>query len=131
MPASQHHPRVLEDCAKKELKEKEKQDKKSFVGQQTEKYHLRFCHVRLDDPKHENSFLSKGGCTIAFQLPKLRRGRIINVSCALVNENDTFYKLEGRFQASKRFNEGKVIQLRVPKGMLPSQFLKNMFWYTA
>lgn len=130
MSASLLHPKQQENRERREALEKLNKEKKEFVKKQIEKYHLRFCHIRApqwasDDVPVTSS--AKGGATVAFQLPSLYRGRIINISCALVNKKDVFCKREGRYWAAKHFNEGSVIQLRIARGMTPSKLLKSMF----
>jgi hypothetical protein len=88
---------------------------------------LRYVHVRERSVDYPFSLSNKGGVTVTYQLPERRGDRMIRVACAIVHENDSYCKREGRYQAAKKFRNGEVITLRVPKNWSTPQFLKNMF----
>ena len=93
-------------------------------------YGLRFVHVRTNHWSiHVHPFTpkSKGGVTVAYQLPPRKGDRLIRVSCAIVHENDAYNKRLGRFHAAKKFADGEAIQLRVPRNTAPAEFIKQMF----
>lgn len=94
------------------------------------KHKLRYVHVRrMAGYVGVDTYapVPKGGVTVAYQLPARKGSRTITASCALVHDNDCYCKRTGRYFAACKFDKGEHIQLRVPRNMPPSEFLKRMF----
>lgn len=110
-------------------------DARALERELVAKHNLKFVHVRgmeLKPNQHNTHYdiavpAPKGGVTVAFTLPPYKGGRIIKASCAMCHENDSYNKAEGRLRAAARFDAGSSIELRVPRNMPISAFLKSMF----
>ena len=68
------------------------QSKRDFVIKLAKDSNLQFVHVRAKDDHEPKQILSKGGVTVVYQRSNLKNGRIVKVSCALVNDIDVYNK---------------------------------------
>ena len=127
MSASVLHPKQEEQKRNKEQQKLITQSKRDFVIKLAKDSNLRFVHVRAKDDHEPKQILSKGGVTVVYQRSNLKNGRIVKVSCALVNDIDVYNKLEGRYRACLEFNAGHYISMRAQRYMTVNQFLKWIF----
>jgi hypothetical protein len=91
----------------------------------TNEHGLRFLHIR--DNHYDGPFYKarpKGGATVAYRF--IGRDRI-EVSLATCHKNDLYSKPAGRLQAALNFEAGKRIELRIPKDLGPTTFIKTVF----
>lgn len=70
--------------------------------------------------------------TVAWRYAPLPIGRkrqsIIQLSTALVHPNDQYSKADGRFYSALAFNEGKYIELRLPKDCSGHQYIESLLY---
>jgi hypothetical protein len=132
------HPQEMLAKEKRDLREIERDRKRRELEEWTHAHDLRFVHVRRfpveSATSEEKAFwMPNGGCTLAWEPPESGRKKdnIIRVSCALCHDSDHYDKFLGRWQSAFNFNQGFWIQIRVPKGVPPSAFLKGMFGVMA
>lgn len=133
------HPKAAELLALKEVSDEAERIKRANLDLWVKQLRLKFVHVRLEDITKEPRELldepgvfvydpvTKGGITVAYNLPKPNYKRIISVSISIVHDNDVFCKRTGRYHAAKNFYNGKMIEVRIPKDSTPARFLKQFF----
>lgn len=135
------HPKAAELLALKEASDEAERIKRANLDLWVKQLGLRFVHVRklnyeaphLVYNEYEGEFETvfdpgtKGGITVAYNLPKPNYKRIIPVSISIVHDNDVFCKRTGRYIAAKNFYNGHTIDVRVPKDSTPARFLKEFF----
>lgn len=127
------HPRAIEHAQRAAIRRQVKKDARAFEHELTSQWGLRYVHVRQDKSRITHQMddyglvLPKGGVTVAYQLPARKGGRIIKASVAIVNESDSYVKHEGRLRAAAKFHAGERVELRVPRNIPTSAFLKQMF----
>lgn len=127
------HPKEAEHQAQAQRQREADEHRRQLLTNMTDTHHLRFVHIRRWGLVQEQGGLeqivlhTKGGMTLAYQLPYKGRGCVISVATALVHDNDAYCKRTGRFYAAQNFSRGEVVKLRVPKNMGASTFLKQLF----
>lgn len=122
------HPKQMEHRHKAEVRRAKQNVERNAAAALTSTHKLRFVHVRREQDGWDVPFIrSKGGVTVAYQLPARRGDRLIKVACSLVHHNDAYCKRTGRFYAAMKFDGGHWIEVRVPKNMPTSMFIKHMF----
>lgn len=120
------HPMEEQCLRQKQERQAVRQQRRDATERATAVYDLHFMHIR--PPFYMGQLPTKGGVTLAYQFTsKHGDRRIVRVSCALVHENDCYCKREGRFKAVQKFKAHESIEVRVPRNMSPSLFLKRMF----